>query len=235
MMAHPNRWVLASSNPGKLREFQHALQPLTNSLGLEIVNQSELGVPSPEEPFHTFEENALVKARHASQSTGLPALADDSGICVDALGGGPGVRSARYWADSLVANPEAAGHRDLFHKLTTDEANLAWLLAQMSSLAKQRFPNGTPPDAWWNAQYVAAIAWVAHAEDPSPILVRGIWHGRLLPQGQGRGTGGFGYDRHFFDSDLSLTAAEMTLAQKQSVGHRGRALALLLQQLSINR
>jgi len=234
-MAKQARWVLASSNSGKLREFQHALHPLTESIGLEIVNQSELGVPSPEEPFHSFEENALVKARHASRHTGLPALADDSGICVDALNGAPGVRSARYWADSLASDSLAERYRAEFAQLSTDEANLAWLLRRMEHQAQQFFAQSAPPETWWNAQYVAAIAWVAHADDPSPILVRGVWQGRLLGRGQGRGDGGFGYDRHFLDPVMGLTAAEMTLAQKQSVGHRGRALALLLQELSITR
>ncbi len=215
-----NRWVLASSNPGKLKEFQHALAPVLTKRGLTLVNQSELGIPSAEEPHHNFEENALAKARHASALSGLPALADDSGICVDVLNGAPGVRSARIAA----GDPEFAG-------LSADEANLRWLLRELQRAREAQYPNAEPPESFWNCAFHAAIAFVRSAEDPAPVIVTGIWNARVITTP--KGAGGFGYDPIFFDRDLKMTAAEMTVAQKQAVSHRGIALRKLLEAILV--
>lgn len=223
------RWVLASSNAGKLREFAHALAPVFDSHQIQLVSQSDLGVASADEPFDSFEENALAKARHASAQTGLPALADDSGICVDSLGGRPGVRSARYWVDHAhLATPEIAKS---LSAMTTDAANLAWLLHELQTARQIQYPRDEPPESFWNAAYVAAIAFVAGPDDAHPIVVTGRWQGRIVTDP--RGNGGFGYDPIFFDREFGKTAAEMTLAEKQSVSHRGRALSALLKALAL--
>lgn len=219
------RWVLASSNAGKLREFQHALAPVLQRWNLELINQSDLGVQSPDEPFNTFEENALVKARHASRITGLPALADDSGVCVKGLGGSPGVRSARYWGDALLESPRAHEYEEDFRVLSVDEANLKWLLLEIGHHQSSR--EWTESDA----EYRAAIAFVRHHEDAQPIIVTGVWPGKIISTP--RGEGGFGYDPIFLDPAVGLTAAEMTVAQKQSLSHRGRALRQLLEALAL--
>lgn len=253
-----NRWVLASSNPGKLKEFQHALAPVLAARGVALVNQSELGIPSAEEPHETFEENALAKARHASAASGSPAFADDSGISVASLNGAPGVRSARYWPDMLsllltadferrsaehIKNPgasseSAAGSRPhlleriaaakpTLETMTTDEANLRWLLLEMRHARDTRFPNAEPPESFWNCAFHAAIAFVRSATDPTPAIVTGVWEARIITEP--RGEGGFGYDPIFFDRELKMTAAQMSVEQKQTVSHRGKALRKLLQ------
>ncbi len=211
-----NRWVLASSNPGKLKEFQHALAPVLAARGVALVNQSELGIPSAEEPHETFEENALAKALHASALSGLPALADDSGICVDVLNGAPGVRSARIAA----SDPEFAG-------IPADEANLRWLLREMQRARDAQYPNAEPPELFWNCAFHAVIAFVRSADDSAPVIAKGTWNARVITTP--RGEGGFGYDPIFFDRDLKMTAAEMTVAQKQAVSHRGKALRKLIE------
>lgn len=167
--------VLASGNPGKIREIARLLTPL----GLEIVPQDTLGVAPAEEPHPTFVENALAKARHAASATGLPALADDSGICVAALGGAPGVRSARY------AGPVAS-----------DEDNNARLVQQMSALADRR------------AHYYCVIVLVRHPEDPQPIIAEGEWHGEILRSPRGTGGFGYDplfLDRHSGLTGAELT------------------------------
>lgn len=193
------RVVLASNNAGKLREFSAILA----TVGIEMVAQGQLGVTEAEEPFSTFLENALAKARHASQVTGLPALADDSGLCVRALGGAPGVHSARY-----AMAPD--GQR-------SDADNNAKLVAEMSG----------QPDRI--GTYVAVLVYVRSADDPRPIVVEGAWQGQVLDTP--RGSGGFGYDPYFFLPDLGKTAAELPLEQKNQVSHRARALQGLLQAL----
>jgi XTP/dITP diphosphohydrolase len=213
------RWVLASANEGKLREFQHALGPLLTAQGITLVNQSALGVASADEPFETFEENALAKARHAAAATGLPALADDSGVSVEALGGLPGVRSARFWPDASTSADVPADTLREFNALHTDTANLMWLLRQLKDVDNR------------SAAFCAVIAFVRAADDPHPILVKGVWPGQILHSP--RGLAGFGYDPIFFDPQMQLTAAEMTLEQKQAVGHRGQALRKLLQALAL--
>ena len=191
--------VLASSNPGKLAELNALLQPA----GLQVVSQDTLGVEPPEETGLTFVENALIKARAACAATGLPALADDSGVVVDALGGAPGVRSARYAGDGA-----------------SDADNVAKLLDALEDIA---VPERT-------AAFVCAIVYLRHARDPCPIVCEGVWEGRILDVA--RGAGGFGYDPVFFVASLGRTAAQLSRAEKNAVSHRGQALAQLLDRLA---
>lgn len=193
------RLVLASNNTGKLQE----LAALLNPLGMQLLSQGELGVSEAEEPAMTFVENALIKARHASRQTGLAALADDSGLAVDALGGQPGVRSARY------AGPGA-----------TDADNVNALLEALQDV----------PEADRTAQFHCVLVYLRHADDPTPIICHGQWSGRILKQP--RGDGGFGYDPVFHAPEFGCSAAELSREQKGSVSHRGRALRLLAEQLS---
>jgi len=190
--------VLASNNPGKLREFQTMLAPL----GFEVVTQAQLEIDEAEEPHCTFVENALAKARHASRASGLPALADDSGICVDALGGAPGVISARYAGD----NPKS------------DAANNAKLLNDMDGVADRR------------AHYYCVLVFVRHADDPQPIIAEGEWHGEIAAAE--RGDGGFGYDPLFWLPALGKMSAELAHDEKHAISHRGLALKVLLQRLA---
>ena len=191
--------VLASSNPGKLSELRALLKPA----GLQVVPQDALGVEPPEETGVTFVENALIKARAACAATGLPALADDSGIVVDALGGAPGVRSARYAGDGA-----------------SDADNLARLLEALAGV--------DPPQR--GAAFVCAVVYLRHAQDPCPIVCEGVWRGRILDAP--RGDGGFGYDPVFFVETLNRTAAELSREEKNAVSHRGQALAQLLDRLA---
>jgi XTP/dITP diphosphohydrolase len=195
-----SRVVLASGNAAKLREMQALLEPT----GVALVAQSALGVGDAEEPFGTFVENALAKARHASRATGLPAVADDSGVCVPALGGAPGVRSARYAAD------RDGGER-------SDAANNARLVQALAD----------SPDR--SAYYYCALVLVRSADDPQPVIADGLWYGEILAQP--RGAGGFGYDPHFLLPELGLTAAELDAAAKNRVSHRGQAMRALLARL----
>ena len=235
-------WVLASSNPGKLKEFEQALSPVLQSRGIELINQSSLGIDPAEEPYDSFEENALAKARHASRAAGYPALADDSGIVVPLLGGAPGVRSARFFAD-------AAADHNLENRtqiaaltsqgLSTDALNLQWLLHCVTRETAARQQQWIDPSLaaagrtdviTIHATFYAAIAFVRSADDADPIVVHGQWDGALLPHP--RGQQGFGYDPVFFDLQLKMSAAEMTIEQKRQVSHRGRALGALLQRLA---
>lgn len=232
-------WVLASSNAGKLAEFQHGLQPVLSEKGITLINQSDLGIAAAEEPFHTFEENALAKARHASRASGHPALADDSGLCVDVLAGAPGVRSARYFADAKQrANSADLADLQAIDALarSTDESNLQWLLRETrrvigGAAGHAAGPVAMPatPRPMGDAQFVAAIAFVRSFDDPQPIIVRGTWRGQLFSQPVG--SHGFGYDPIFFDPDSGMTAAQMSIEQKRRVSHRGRALDALLAKL----
>lgn len=193
------KFVVASSNAGKLAEFHDLL----GTAGYEFVTQGELGVTDAEETGLTFVENALLKARHAARVTGLPALADDSGLCVDALGGAPGLYSARY----------AGAHGDA-------QANIAKLLDAMKDV----------PHAQRTAHFIAVIVLLRHAEDPQPIIAEGRWSGLILDAP--RGSGGFGYDPVFLDPENNLSAAEFDPAIKNRLSHRGRALATLRQKLA---
>ena len=198
MAVSDQAWVLASGNKGKLKEFQDLFAPW----GIAWVAQGELGVPDAEEPFHTFLENALTKARHASRLTGRPALADDSGLCVPALQGAPGVLSARY--------------ATLFGREKSDTNNNACLVEQLKGVADRR------------AYFVCAMVWVAHADDPTPTVAQKMWWGQVLDTPQGEH--GFGYDPHFWLPEQACTAADMPKAQKNLHSHRAQAtLALLLE------
>ena len=192
------RVVLATGNAGKQREFAAMLAPLQ----FEVLLQTELGIAAADETGSTFEANALLKARHAAGVARLPALADDSGLEVDALGGRPGVWSARY------AGPGA-----------TDAANNALLLQELATVASPAR----------RARYRCVIAYVRYPEDPAPLLATGDWEGRiaLTPAGEG----GFGYDPLFIPEGLDISAAQMQPADKNAVSHRGKALAALLRLL----
>ncbi len=192
------RVVLATGNAGKQREFAALLAPL----GFMVVTQADLGIPGADETGDTFEANALLKARHVARVAQLPAMADDSGIEVDALDGRPGVRSARF------AGPDA-----------TDAANNALLLQQLA---------GTTGDAR-RARFRCVIAHVRDADDPAPLIAHGSWEGRIAESPAGQG--GFGYDPLFIPEGLSITAAQMAPAAKNAVSHRGQALAALLRLL----
>ena len=200
-----NKLVLASSNPGKLREFEGLLAPL----GIEIVSQASLRLAEVEEPHGTFVENALAKARHASRRSGLPALADDSGICVNALGGQPGVASARF---AGAAPPGGMPGRE-----SQDARNNEKLIALLAGKDDRR------------AHYYCVVVLMRHAEDPEPIIAEGSWAGEIVAQP--RGANGFGYDPHFFLPDLGKTAAELGQDQKNLISHRGKAMRRLLAKL----
>lgn len=191
------RVVLATANPGKLAEFRQLLAPA----GIELLPQSQFGIEAAEESGRRFEDNALLKARHAARLTGLPALADDSGLEVDALGGAPGVHSARY---------AGAG--------ASDAANVAKLLAALACVPPERR----------GARFRCVIAYVRDADDASPLLAAGSWEGRILEVP--RGTGGFGYDPVFLDEVSGRSAAELEAADKNARSHRGQALRALLAQ-----
>ncbi|HCU85746.1 MULTISPECIES: RdgB/HAM1 family non-canonical purine NTP pyrophosphatase [unclassified Methylophilus] len=202
-MALPfNKLVIASGNKGKIREIAHVLAPLN----IDIVSQSEFNVPECPEPYGTFIENALAKARHASQHTGLPALADDSGLCVDALQGAPGVISARY------AGPQPANSL-----LTQDERNNDKLLTVLSRISERQ------------AYFYSVLVLVRSPQDPQPIIADGLWRGEILREF--RGTEGFGYDPLFMDLETRKTVAELPLEVKSRMSHRGQALVKLLQAL----
>ncbi|AOY02269.1 RdgB/HAM1 family non-canonical purine NTP pyrophosphatase [Jeongeupia sp. USM3] len=191
--------VLASNNAGKIREFRHLLAPL----GLEIIPQGELNVPECDEPFGTFIENALQKARHASRITGLPALADDSGICVHALGGAPGVYSARF----------ASGPGEQ----KSDARNNEKLLAELAGQTDR------------SAYYYAALVLVRSEHDPQPLIADGICAGTIIDAP--RGTNGFGYDPLFLLPQYGRTVAEISADEKAAISHRGRALRALVDKL----
>ena len=190
--------VLASANQGKLNELAGLLAPL----GIEVESQAAFGItPAPEERS-TFVENALDKARHVARQSGLPALADDSGLVVPALGGAPGIRSARYAG--------ADGN---------DAANNAKLIAALADVDAPR------------AHFYCALVFLRHPEDPAPIVATARWHGEILAAP--RGQAGFGYDPLFYLPELQRTAAELEPAEKNRRSHRGRAMALLLEQLRL--
>ena len=188
--------VLASNNKGKIREFN----ALFGSRGIEVTAQGALGVVECEEPFETFLENALAKARNAARQTGLPAMADDSGITAHALVTEPGVHSARY----------AGAHAD-------DAANNAKLVAALKGISDKR------------AAYTCVLVAVRTADDPDPVVAQASWAGEIIDSP--RGTGGFGYDPHFYLPEFGKTAAELTAEEKNAVSHRGRAMVRMLEAL----
>jgi XTP/dITP diphosphohydrolase len=188
------RLVLASSNRGKLVEMREVLA----GLDIELMAQTELGIRDADETASTFIENALLKARHAARTSGLPALGDDSGICVDELGGAPGLYSARY----------AGAHGN-------SAANIATLLDALRNV----------PEARRTAHFYCVIVVLRSADDPMPLIAEGRWHGRILDAP--RGSGGFGYDPVFYDPVLGVGAAELETSIKNRVSHRGQALAAM--------
>ncbi len=192
------RIVLASSNAGKVREFNELLE----GSGIEVVPQSVYGVPDIEETGLTFVENAILKARNAAQHTGLPAIADDSGLEVDALDGAPGIYSARY------AGADAS-----------DEANLRKLLEALRDT----------PDEQRGARFQCLMVYMRHAADPTPRIVQGTWEGRILRAPCG--DNGFGYDPVFLVPDRQCSSAELAPELKNRLSHRGQALRQLIEQL----
>lgn len=191
--------VLASGNAGKLREFQQLLA----GVGFDVVAQSDFNLSGVEETGTTFVENAIIKARHACRETGLPAIADDSGIEVDALNGRPGVYSARYSGTGA-----------------TDESNNQKLLEELSDVPAEKR----------TARYHAVLAYMHHADDPTPILCHGTWEGIILTEP--RGQGGFGYDPLFFVPTHNCASAELDKTEKNRISHRGKAMQELLQKIS---
>ena len=187
--------ILASGNAGKLREFQQLLA----DCGFDVIPQSAYQIDNADETGLTFVENAIIKARHACQHTGLPAIADDSGLEVDALNGRPGIYSARY------AGTQAS-----------DSANNTKLLQELNDVMEDQR----------TARYHCVLAFMRHAEDPTPILCHGVWEGRILSTP--RGEGGFGYDPLFFVPTHNCAAAELDKAEKNRISHRGIAMAQLL-------
>jgi XTP/dITP diphosphohydrolase len=190
------RLILASNNAGKLKEFNELL----STVGFSVHAQGEYDVPEADEPFHTFVENALQKARHASRLTGLPALADDSGVCVNALGGAPGVYSARF-----AGEPKS------------DARNNEKMIADLAAHADK------------SAYYYCVLVFVRHADDPQPVIADGRWNGEMIATP--RGSGGFGYDPHFYIPSLGKCAAELTSDEKNAMSHRGQALRALVEKL----
>lgn len=199
------RIVLASGNQGKLRELQQLLKPLA----VELLTQGSLGIDDAEETGLTFIENAILKARHASDASGLPALADDSGLAVDALGGAPGIYSARF-ADPADANADRASR---------DAANNQKLLALLDGV----------PDSKRTAQFHCVLVYLRHAADPTPVIGHGVWQGRILPAATGEG--GFGYDPLFYVPAMDCSSAQLSAKQKNAISHRALAMQSLLQQL----
>ena len=197
--------VLASGNEGKLRE----LQQLLSKLDVELVTQKSLGIADADETGLTFIENAILKARHASEASGLPALADDSGLAVDALGGAPGIYSARF-AESPAGTERAA----------RDAANNQKLLQSLEGLS----------DSERNAQFHCVVVFLRHAQDPTPLVAHGIWGGRILNAAAGEG--GFGYDPLFYVPDMNCSSAQLSAEQKNAISHRAIAMKSLMQQLS---
>lgn len=195
------RLVLATHNPGKLKELQALLAPLA----IEVLAQSQFTATAAEETGLSFVENAILKARHAARAAGLPAIADDSGIEVDALHGAPGIYSARY------AGPGAS-----------DRANLEKLVHELRDV----------PAAKRTARYRCALAFMRWDLDPAPLVCQASWEGRIIDTP--RGDGGFGYDP-VFELDGGMTVAELPAAQKNRLSHRGQALRLLVEQLPLVR
>lgn len=198
-MTLPPHWVLATSNRGKAAEIEELLHEA--GIPIRLSTQAELGVDAPAETGLTFVENALIKARHAARITGLPAIADDSGLAVDALGGAPGIRSARYAGSAA-----------------TDAQNVAFLLESLASVPPPRV-----------ARFHCVLVALRTPTDPAPLIAAGTWVGEIATAPAG--TGGFGYDPVFFDPHLGRTAAALARTEKGRVSHRGAALRQLCELL----
>ena len=196
--------VLATGNQGKVKELAHLLA----EQGLEVVPQSEFDVPEVAETGTTFVENAIIKARHAAKITGLPAIADDSGLEVDALNGAPGVYSARYAADITQGQ-------------LTDDDNTNKLLAALANT----------PDEQRTARFHCVLVYMKHENDPTPLICHGVWQGTISRSKQGEQ--GFGYDPVFWQNDLQMSSAQLTRDVKNQRSHRGQALAKLVEKLNL--
>lgn len=198
-------WVLASNNQGKLAEFKRLFAEA--NLNVTIIPQGQLNIEDAVEDGLSFVENAIIKARHASSISGLPAIADDSGLCVPVLGNAPGIYSARY----------AGEHGN-------DAKNNVKLVADLQPIRAQN------PDNSIKGIFVCVLAMVRHADDPLPVIAQGLWQGEILDKAYGEG--GFGYDPLFWLPELQATAASLGPAHKNQISHRGQAIRQLLQQLS---
>lgn len=190
--------VLATGNKGKVKELARML----SGLGIEVLPQSEFAVSEVAETGSTFVENAIIKARHAAKQTGLPAIADDSGLAVDALGGAPGVYSARYSGEQA-----------------TDQSNIIKLLDAMADVPKDKR----------QAKFLCVLVFMRHADDPTPIICQGEWAGEITSEQHGEN--GFGYDPVFWVEEQNCSSAQLLPEQKNALSHRGKALKLLLAQL----
>ncbi|WP_293746198.1 XTP/dITP diphosphatase [uncultured Paraglaciecola sp.] len=190
--------VLATGNKGKVKELARML----SGLGIEVLPQSEFAVSEVAETGSTFVENAIIKARHAAKQTGLPAIADDSGLAVDALGGAPGVYSARYSGEQA-----------------TDQSNIIKLLDAMADVPKDKR----------QAKFLCVLVFMRHADDPTPIICQGEWAGEITSEQHGEN--GFGYDPVFWVEQQNCSSAQLLPEQKNELSHRGKALKLLLAQL----
>jgi XTP/dITP diphosphohydrolase len=199
---HIKKIVLASGNNGKLREFSALFSPLN----IELISQSTLNIPDAPEPHPTFIENALAKARHASLLSGLPAIADDSGICVRSLNGQPGIHSARYAETADGTRSDAANNQKLIHALQGVTDRSAW--------------------------YVAVLVLVTRPDDPQPVVAECIWKGEIIDSP--RGDHGFGYDPYFYLPDQRCTAAELGPDIKNKISHRGQAMQSMIRQLQMH-
>ncbi|MDQ8936623.1 RdgB/HAM1 family non-canonical purine NTP pyrophosphatase [Acinetobacter rudis] len=191
------RLILASNNKGKIIEFEHLFEQL--NLPIQVIAQGQLDIEDAVEDGLSFIENAIIKARHAAKISGLPAIADDSGLCIPLLGGAPGIYSARYAGEH--------GH---------DAANNTKLLEDVKALRQ--------PNQAIEAMFVCVLALVQHAEDPLPQVFQGIWHGELLEVP--RGDNGFGYDPLFWLPELGCSSAELSKVDKNKISHRGQAMQL---------
>jgi XTP/dITP diphosphohydrolase len=194
--------VLATGNQGKLREFAQLLTPLS----IEVVTQSELGVNEVAETGLSFVENAILKARNACAQTGLPAIADDSGLEVDALLGAPGIYSSRYAGENA-----------------SDADNIEALLTALQDI----------PDTERQARFQCVLVFMRHADDPTPLICQGTWHGQILTEPAG--DGGFGYDPVFFVAETDCSAAELSAQQKHAVSHRGQAMRRFIEEFQYTR
>ncbi|MGP5494191.1 RdgB/HAM1 family non-canonical purine NTP pyrophosphatase [Psychrobacter celer] len=205
-MTAASQWVLASNNKGKLAEFKRLFAAA--DLDVTIVPQGQLDIDDAIEDGLSFVENAIIKARHASRASNLPAIADDSGLCVPVLGNAPGIYSARY----------AGEHGN-------DAKNNAKLIADLQLI------RAATPDTPIKGMFVCVLVMVRHADDPLPIIAQGLWHGEILQAAQG--DGGFGYDPLFWLPKLQTTAASLSAADKNNISHRGQAIRQLLAQLAL--
>ncbi|MTI63243.1 XTP/dITP diphosphatase [Methylophaga sp.] len=194
--------VLATGNQGKLREFAQLLAPLS----IEVVTQSDLGVTEVAETGLSFVENAILKARNACAQTGLPAIADDSGLEVDALLGAPGIYSSRYAGENA-----------------SDADNIEALLTAMQDI----------PDTERQARFQCVLVFMRHADDPTPLICQGTWHGQILTAPAG--DGGFGYDPVFFVAETDCSAAELSAQQKHAISHRGQAMRRFIEEFQYTR